>query len=215
MIDWIVEEGDQVSAGDPIVRIRAVGPDPGEGMAATTVSEEIFATRDGRVTGIELDGGSRFDEGAALYLLDGQAIEADALWGKTFTGVLAADLGQSYTHRSPVIKLVVERFPVSLRFGLTGFLLAYLICIPLGVLKAVRHGSQFDFVSSALVFIGYSIPGWALGTILLVAFGGGSFWDVFPLGEITSANYSELQGWAKLKDAVWHMVLPVTAYCAG
>ena len=38
---------------------------------------------------------------------------------------------------------------------------------------------------------------------------------MFPLGEITSANYSELQGWAKLKDAVWHMVLPVTAYCAG
>lgn len=215
VIDWIVEEGDQVSAGDPIVRIRAVGPNPGEGMAPTTVSEEIFAPRDGRVTGIELEGGSRFDEGAALYLLNGQAIESDAVWGKIFTGVLAADLGQSYTHRSPVIQLVVERFPVSLRFGLTGFLLAYLICIPLGVLKAVRHGSQFDFVSSALVFIGYSIPGWALGTILLVAFGGGSFWDVFPLGEITSANYSELEGWARLKDAVWHMVLPVTAYCAG
>lgn len=215
LVDWIVDEGDTVEEGDPIVRIRAVGPDPGEGLAPTTVSEEIFAPRAGTVERFLVAGGESFDEGAELYTLGGANVTGDDLWSKSFSGVLAADLGKSYTHRSPVIELVVERFPVSLRFGLTGFLLAYMICIPLGVLKAVRHGSAFDFTSSALVFIGYSIPGWALGAILLVLFGGGSFWDVFPLGEITSANYNELAGWAKLKDAIWHMVLPVAAYCAG
>lgn len=215
VVDWIVDPGDAVAAGDPVVRIRAVGPDPGEGLAATTVSEEIFAPRDGVVDEFFVKGGGWFDEGAELYALDGEPVEADDVWTKNWSGVLAADLGKSYTHRMPVIDLVVQRFPISLRFGLTGFLLAYMICIPLGVLKAVRHGSAFDFTSSALVFIGYSIPGWALGAILLVLLGGGSFWDVFPLGEITSAGYNDLHGWAKLKDAIWHMVLPVAAYCAG
>ena len=66
--------------------------------------------------------------------------------------------------------------------GLTGFFLSYLVCIPLGVYKAIRHGSKFDLASSVIVFLGYSIPGWALGTALLVLFGGGSFWSLFPLG---------------------------------
>ena len=78
--------------------------------------------------------------------------------------------------------MIKSRFPVSISLGLTGFLLSYLICVPLGVLKAIRHRSRFDFVSSFIVFLGYSVPGWALGTALLVLFGGGSFWSVFPLG---------------------------------
>lgn len=215
LVDWIVDEGDAVAEGDPVVRIRAVGPVPGEGLSPTTVSEEIFAPADGTVTNFRFAGGGAFDEGAVLYDLDGEPVEGEDLWSKTFSGVLAADLGESYKHKSSVAELVVERFPISLRFGLTGFLLAYLICIPLGVLKAVRHGSTFDFASSALVFIGYSIPGWALGAVLLVLFGGGSFWDVFPLGEIESAGIDGMSTVAKIKDWTWHMVLPVTAYCAG
>ena len=90
--------------------------------------------------------------------------------------VLHLDLGTSYIYQDPVWDVIKSRFPVSIFLGLTGFLLSYLICIPLGVMKAVRHGSKFDVVSSALVFMGYSVPGWALGTALLVLFGGGSFW---------------------------------------
>ena len=67
------------------------------------------------------------------------------------------------------------------------------MCVPLGVIKAVRHGSTFDFVSSVIVFLGYSVPGWALGTALLVLFGGGSFWNVFPLGGFRPDNWEYLE----------------------
>ncbi len=80
--------------------------------------------------------------------------------------VVHLDLGTSYIYQDPVWDVIKSRFPVSIFLGLTGFLLSYLVCIPLGVIKAVRHGSRFDFVSSALVFLGYSVPGWALGTAL-------------------------------------------------
>ena len=85
--------------------------------------------------------------------------------------VVRLDLGQSYTYQDPVWDVIKARFPVSIFLGLTGFVLSYLVCVPLGVLKAIRHGTTFDFVTSALVFLGYSVPGWALGTALLVLFG--------------------------------------------
>lgn len=102
-----------------------------------------------------------------------------ALW---LWNVIHLDLGRSYIYQDPVWDVIKSRFPVSIFLGLTGFFLSYIICIPLGVYKAIRHGSKFDLVSSVLVFLGYAIPGWALGTALLVLFGGGSFWSVFPLG---------------------------------
>ena len=91
---------------------------------------------------------------------------------------------RSYIYQDPVWDVIKSRFPISIFLGLTGFLLSYLVCVPLGVIKAVRHGSRFDFFSSVIVFLGYAVPGWALGTALLVLFGGGSFWSIFPARRI-------------------------------
>ena len=129
--------------------------------------------------------------------------------------VLHLDLGTSYIYQDPVWDVIRSRFPVSIFLGLTGFLLSYIICIPLGVLKAVRHGSKFDVVSSALVFMGYSVPGWALGTALLVLFGGGSFWSVFPLGGFRPDNWEYLSAWGKISGQLQHMFLPVVCYMIG
>jgi microcin C transport system permease protein len=98
---------------------------------------------------------------------------------------------------------------------LIGFILTYLICIPLGVFKAVKNGSKFDLVSSILVFMGYSIPGWAFGTIMLVIFGGGSLWDVFPLGGFRSEDFESLTFWGQVTDQFYHTVLPVASYLVG
>lgn len=125
------------------------------------------------------------------------------------------DLGNSYVYQDPVWDIIKARFPISLTLGLTGFLLSYLVCVPLGVLKAIKHGSKFDFVSSALVFMGYAVPGWALGTALLVLFGGGSFWNVFPLGGFRSDNWDYLTWSQKISDQVRHMILPVFCYMVG
>jgi microcin C transport system permease protein len=125
------------------------------------------------------------------------------------------DLGNSYIYQDPVWDVIKARFPISIMLGLTGFVLSYLVCVPLGVLKAVRHGSKFDVLSSVLVFMGYAVPGWALGTALLVLFGGGTFWNIFPLGGFRPDNWEYLTFGQKVTQQMWHMALPVFCYMVG
>jgi microcin C transport system permease protein len=129
--------------------------------------------------------------------------------------VVRLDLGRSYVYQDPVWDVIKSRFPISIFLGLTGFFLGYLVCVPLGVAKAVRHGSRFDWVSSVIVFLGYAIPGWALGTALLVLFGGGSFWNLFPLGGFRPDNWEYLSLWGKITGQLHHMALPVLCYMVG
>ena len=146
-------------------------------------------------------------------ITENQDIDA-VIYQKEFSGILTGNLGKSYTFLEPVTEVMRPRFKISLFFGLTGIFLSYLVCIPLGIKKALSHGSVFDFSSSAIIFIAYSIPGWALGGVLLVVFGGGSFFDVFPLGGFRSPTevwdtYSPVQ---KILDQIHHMILPIVAW---
>jgi microcin C transport system permease protein len=136
-------------------------------------------------------------------------------YGQWLSNVIRLDLGNSYIYQDPVWHVIKSRFPVSIMIGLTGFVLSYLVCVPLGILKAVKHGSKFDVLSSVLVFVGYAVPGWALGTALLVLFGGGSFWSIFPLGGFRSDGWEYLTWWGKVTDQVRHMFLPVLCYMIG
>ena len=136
-------------------------------------------------------------------------------YAKWLWNVLHLDLGNSYIYQDPVWDVIKSRFPVSIFLGLTGFILSYIVCIPLGVIKAVRHGSTFDFMSSVIVFLGYAVPGWALGTALLVLFGGGSFWDIFPLGGFRPDNWEYLSVLVKITGQLHHMTLPVICYMIG
>ncbi len=119
------------------------------------------------------------------------------------------DLGQSYFHHQSVSDLIVSKLPVSISLGLWSFFIIYSICIPLGIKKAVRHGTQFDLVSSTIILIGYSIPGFVLGIGLIVLLGGGSFFDVFPTRGIVSDNWDSLNLFDKIIDYLWHMTLPI------
>jgi microcin C transport system permease protein len=114
-------------------------------------------------------------------------------------------------------QLIRARIPVSLWFGITGFILSYLICIPLGIAKALRHGSTFDITTSVLVFLGYAIPALALGMTLKTLCCGTveGFWDLLPLGGFESAHADTLSWGARLLDRARHMVLPVTCYVIG
>ena len=128
---------------------------------------------------------------------------------------LSFDFGDSYFHNSSVVDLVISKLPVSISLGVWSFFIVYLTCIPLGISKAVRDGSVFDVVTSTLILIGYSIPGFVLGITLLVIFGGGSFYDVFPLRGIVSDNWETLSWGDRILDYLWHMVLPITASVIG
>ncbi len=129
--------------------------------------------------------------------------------------VLRLDLGTSYSYEEPVWKVISSKFPISLFFGLTSFLLSYLICIPLGMMKAIKHKSKFDTISSVIIFAGYVIPGYALGIFLILFLGGGSFLNLFPLSGIVSDNFEYLSPIAKVGDFLHHMVLPMICYMAS
>jgi microcin C transport system permease protein len=127
--------------------------------------------------------------------------------------VLAGDLGMSYRYNQPVTEVISSRFPVSLYYGLITLVITYLVCIPLGVLKAIKHRTVVDNVTSILIFIGYAIPGYALGSLLLLYFSVQLEW--FPMGGFTSMQFSELSFWGKAGDLVQHSVLPLICYLVG
>lgn len=128
---------------------------------------------------------------------------------------LVFDFGSSYYHHKSVFRLVVSKMPVSMSLGLWTFLIVYGVCIPLGIKKAVAEGSRFDVVSSTVILVGYAIPGFVLGLVLIVLFGGGSLWSVFPLRGIVSDNWHDLGLVMRIFDYLWHMVLPITASSVG
>ena len=120
------------------------------------------------------------------------------------------DLGKSFMQNKGVWELIKEKLPVSISLGLWTFLISYAISIPLGVAKAVGEGSRFDVATTFLVLLGYSIPGFVLGVLLIVLFAGGTFYDWFPLRGLTSDNFAELSTWDQVKDYFWHLTLPLT-----
>ena len=123
------------------------------------------------------------------------------------------DLGRSFFQNKDVGQLIVEKLPVSVSLGLWTFFISYLIAVPLGVAKAVRAGSRFDFFTTLLVLLGYAIPGFVLGVALLVIFGGQLQW--FPLRGLTSSNWEELTWPARIVDYLWHIAMPITAMVLG
>ena len=144
------------------------------------------------------------------YGFDKPVLVSYALWlGK----VLRGDLGTSTRYYDPVWEMIKTRIPISLYFGILSMILVYGVCIPLGVFKAVRHKSLFDNLSSVIVFIGYAIPGWVAGVLLLILFS--SHWDFFPLGGLISDEFEDFTLLQKLGDLAWHTVLPLAAYVIG
>lgn len=148
----------------------------------------------------------------ALYGFDKPAPQRFVEMMKSY---LVFDFGVSHYQHKTVWELVVSKLPVSISLGVWTFFIVYLSCIPLGIAKAVRDGSTFDVVTSTLILVGYAIPGFVLGITLLVLFGGGSFWDMFPLRGLTSDNWAALPWYGKITDYLWHMVLPIIASVVG
>ncbi|HRJ69326.1 MAG TPA: microcin C ABC transporter permease YejB [Beijerinckiaceae bacterium] len=124
---------------------------------------------------------------------------------------LRFEFGRSYFRDASVLDLIKEKLPVSMSLGLWMLLISYGISIPLGIRKAVRDGSPFDIWTSALIVVGYAMPGFLVAVFLIVLFAGGSFFQIFPLRGLTSGNWESLSLGGKVLDYLWHIVLPITA----
>jgi microcin C transport system permease protein len=128
---------------------------------------------------------------------------------------LRFDFGESFYSSKQVMQLVLEKMPVSISLGLWSTLIIYLISIPLGIRKAVRDGSRFDIWTSSVIIVGYAIPGFLFGVLLIVLFAGGSYLDWFPLRGLTSPNFDQLSLSGQITDYLCHLTLPVTAMVIG
>jgi len=152
----------------------------------------------------------QIEELKKYYGFDKPVLVSYFLWlGKVMTG----DLGVSTRYYDPVWGMIKERIPISLYFGIISLVLIYSVCIPLGIAKAIKHKSSFDNLTSIIVFIGYAIPGWVVGVLLLVLLA--SHWAIFPLGGMVSDNFEDLTFVAKLIDITRHTILPLIAYMIG
>jgi microcin C transport system permease protein len=125
------------------------------------------------------------------------------------------DFGKSYFRDVSVMQLIKEKLPVSMSLGIWMTLLTYLISIPLGIRKAVKDGSKFDTWTSAVIIVGYAIPGFLFAILLIIVFAGGSFFNIFPLRGLTSDGWSQFPWYWKIIDYFWHLTLPLLAMALG
>lgn len=129
--------------------------------------------------------------------------------------IVTFDFGESFTYEEPVLDVITSKFPVSIMFGIASLILGYIVSIPLGIIKAVKHESFFDKLTSFLLFLAYSVPPFMLAILLIVFMAGGSFMDLFPIGGVTSDSYDELSFMGQILDRLHHFILPLFCYTIG
>jgi microcin C transport system permease protein len=135
------------------------------------------------------------------------------VYQRRFAGLLQGDLGRSTIFNDPVHEMILQRMPVAAYFGILTAVITYGVCLPLGILKALKHRTFVDSSTSVLIYLGYSIPGFALGAVLLVYLG--ARMNLFPLFGLTSPDFDQMNPWDKVKDLVHHTVLPLVCYVVG
>jgi microcin C transport system permease protein len=142
--------------------------------------------------------------------------------GGRFSGILQGDFGKSYRYSEDVLDTIVSKFPISIYFGLIGYFATWIVCIPLGIRKALEHRTTFDTASSLVVFLGYSIPGFVASLVLLLVFATpliSPAFNVFPLGGFRSDGWDDRwaagETWWCIKDQLHHTAIPIFGYLMG
>jgi len=210
----------QAAPGGPVEQMIAIL----EGHGAGGISEQLTGaagttgmSQGSNSTGTNYQGNRGLSpelikEIEKLYGFDKPAHERFWLMLKNYSRF---EFGDSLFRNSSVVDLIIDKLPVSLSLGLWSTLIIYLISIPLGIKKAVNHGSNFDIWTSAAIIIGYAIPGFLLAILLIVLLAGGSYLNVFPLRGLTSAGFETMSLGEQIIDYFWHLALPITAYTIG
>ena len=186
--------------GGPVERMLANMQAQGDGAAAMTSAGGNSALSEDQIA--ELN---------AFYGLDKPVTEAYIDW---VSKLMVLDFGESTRYYEPVYDMIAERLPVSLFYGGMTFFISYFISIPLGYYKALKHGSVFDSGSSILIFVGYALPGYVVGVLLITLFSYHLEW--FPMGGFVGDDFDDYETvLERAKDVMWHAVLPLICYLIG
>jgi len=125
-----------------------------------------------------------------------------ALQYATWVGAaVRGDLGRSFKTGDPVASLIVDRLGPTLQLTLGALILALVVAIPLGVLSAVRRGSLWDTLGSAISLFGVSFPSFWLGIMLILLFSE-------ALRLLPPSGLSEYGKEGDLAERLRHAVLP-------
>jgi microcin C transport system permease protein len=184
--------------GGPMEQVLAEMRQASDGAGGGGIGGEMALTED------------MLEQLRARYGFDKPWYTAYWIWLKD---VCTGDFGTSFRYHEPVWDVIKERLPVSIYYGLVTLVLTYLISIPLGIYKAVRHNKLADSVSSVFVFTGYAVPNYVLGALLLVFAAAKTGW--FPMGGFMSYDFEDKTLMGKAWDIVHHSVLPLCCYLVG
>jgi peptide/nickel transport system permease protein len=135
---------------------------------------------------------------------------------KWMGSVLTGDLGQSFTHRRPVLDVLIRALPATLLLSGVALIVAFFLGIVLGTLQAVRHHSVLDSGLSVVTLFFYSMPSFWLALMMMLVFSYVAanvwHWDFwFPASGIQSPDFESLSTLGQVKDRLMHLVLPATS----
>lgn len=125
------------------------------------------------------------------------------------------NFGDSLFKSGSVIELIIDRMPVSISLGLWSTLIIYMVSIPLGIRKAIKHSSNFDVWTTTVLVALNAIPGFLFAVLLVILFAGGNYFDWFPLRGLVSIGWEDMPWWQQILDYFWHMTLPIIATVIG
>ena len=163
--------------------------------------------------GAEESGELTESEKARLLAEYGLSDSIVADYGNWLGKIVRFDFGESNIYNISVSKLIMSKMPISIFYGLITMFTIYAITIPLGLMKAIKHQTFFDNATSGLVYLGYAIPGYALGALLIVFVS--SQWGLLPLGKFVSDDFAYLSFGGRIYDLLIHSILPLCCYLVG
>jgi peptide/nickel transport system permease protein len=147
-----------------------------------------------------------------LYGLDKPLPVQYFLWVKR---IFTLDFGFSYKDHRNVWDKISERLPITILLNVVSIFLIYLIAIPCGIYSSTHEGSVTDKILTVGFFFLYSLPSFWVAVLLIMFFGGGDFWDIFPVYGISSIGSETMSLLPRLLDLLWHLVLPVVCLTYG
>lgn len=184
--------------------------DPAELMAGGGLggAAEVGLASEGRVT---------VDDAVAQWReqfgLDKPLHEQYLLW---VGNLLTLEFGESFKDQQPVAGKIAERLPITILINVLSVILIYVVAIPLGIYSATHPYTFMDRLTTIGAFIMFSLPTFWVAILVIIFFGGGDFYDVFPPGGLHATAYSEHWPWLKRTlDMGAHLFLPVLILSYG